>query len=545
MHPERVETEVTIVGAGPAGLALAVELGTRGVSAVVVEPDPRTRIVPRAKLTNVRSMEHARRWGIAEEIRAASSLAARFTTDVSFVTALDGEEITRFHNVFHTAHVHDPRFPEPAQQIAQFQLEPVLRRRAEEFGCATFLDGARVVGLEQDDHSVRAHVQAGVSGRPMQVRSQYLVSADGARSPTRAMLGIATGGTRGIAHNYGVVFRSRGLRGQIPFAPALHYWIANPIRPSFMGPLDERELWWLQATALPPGLGMRSVDPVAVVSEAIGVDADISIVSTDPWEAHALLADRVRERRCFLIGDAAHVHAPMGAHGMNLAIGDAVDLGWKLGAVLDGWADEPLLDTYAIERGPLHARVLAEATRNYANLPNHFVRDRLGAGDLEGTLLRERVAAEIQSVKRREFSSLGLTLGHGYSGSPAIEGAPEIEPDDDVTVYEPAARAGFRAPHVWLPDGTSLYDRFGEGFTLLIIGTRTGASPLERVAAEKAIPLTTVTIPASAAATNYPQRFALVRPDQMLAWCGDQLPSEPAQLLDRVTARAPRAMIPA
>ena len=538
MDREVLETQVTIVGGGPAGLSIALELGLRKIRCVVVEPDPRTQIVPRAKLANVRTMEHARRWGIADEIRQASSLPASFSTDISFVTTLDGHEITRFENVFHTAHLRDERFAEPAQQIPQFQLEPVIRERAGRLGYTTFLTGSRVTGFEQDERGVRTSV-CDVDGREShEIRSDFLVGADGARSFTREHLGIGVGGTRGIARNYGLVFRAPRLQAAIDFAPALHYWVCSPVRPSFMGPLDQDGMWWLQATALPDDFDMASADPRELLAEALSVDIDFEVVATDPWEAHALLADEVRDGRCFLIGDAAHVHTPMGAHGMNLGIGDSADLGWKLAAVLDGWAGDSLLDTYALERIPLHERVLEEATQNYAKLPNHFVRDGLGADGSDGAELRASLADLIHQTKQREFSSLGLVLGHGYGESPTILAEDEAAPVDDVVAFQPVARAGFRAPHAWLADGSSLFDHFGDRLTLLTRGETDDVVAIKEAGLDNRIPLTTYELPAEVGDDIYPQQLALVRPDQMLAWTGDELRLTATELLRTITARS-------
>jgi 2-polyprenyl-6-methoxyphenol hydroxylase-like FAD-dependent oxidoreductase len=532
-----LETSVAIVGAGPVGLALAVELGLRGIACTVVEPDPRDRLVPRAKLANVRTMEHCRRWGIADDVRAASSLPAAFSTEIAFVTGLGGLELTRFENVFFTSPNGDGRFAEPAQQIPQYQLEPVLRRRAAVCFAVTFLDGCRVTGIAQDESGVRVSTMDASGADGPTVDAAYLVGCDGARSTVRELLGIDVRGIRTIARNFGVVFRSPSLRRRIRFEPALHYWIANPERPSFMGPLDTQDLWWLQATAIPPEIDLADLEPGRLVRDAIGLDVDLEVVTTDPWEARALLADRLRVGRCFLAGDAAHVHTPMGAHGMNLGVGDAVDIGWKLAAVLDGWAGSALLDTYDCERSPLHQRVLDEATTNYASPPNRFAQQGLEDAGPAGERLRREVADTIKTVKQREFSSLGLVLGHTYESSPMVipEGTPQ--PPDSVVEFHDLARPGRRVPHAWLGPRRSLFDLLGPGFTLLRLDGSVDPTPLVAAARDRGIPLAVQTVEDPRLPSRYPHRLALVRPDQHLAWHGDAPPPDSGRLLDTVSGR--------
>jgi 2-polyprenyl-6-methoxyphenol hydroxylase-like FAD-dependent oxidoreductase len=536
---------VVIAGAGPVGLALAVDLGLRGIDCCVVEARDRSRLVPRAKLSNVRTMEHMRRWGLAEAVRRASPLPAEYSTDIAFVTSLLGREITRFTNVFYTELDRDDRFAEPAQQIPQYVLEPVLRTRADALASVSFLDGWWVRGARQDQDGVDVLVAPGREAAAQTIRADYLVGCDGAASTVRSALGARMLGRRGIARNFGVVFRSAELARRLPFAPALHFWVVNEVTPSFMGPADQRDLWWFQATALDPALDMDAIDPVALIRGAIGVPLELEVVNVDPWEAHALTADRVIDGRIMLAGDAAHLHSPMGAHGMNQGIGDAADLGWKLWAVLEGWAPPALLDSYALERGPVHRRVTREATLNYSRLANHFVRSGLEQDGPAGDRLRAEAARAIQRQKRREFFSLGLTLGHVYAGSPIIVGGPsspvddaDAEPgDDDVDTFVSTLCVGARAPHAWLADGSSLFDSFGAGFTLLRTGGD-GGEGLRRAAAARRIPLQLVDCREPAVSVLYGSGLALIRPDQVVAWTGGAEPDEPERVLGVVTGHS-------
>jgi 2-polyprenyl-6-methoxyphenol hydroxylase-like FAD-dependent oxidoreductase len=530
-------TAVVVAGAGPVGLALAVELGLRGVPCVVIEPRLRARLVPRAKLANVRTMEHMRRWGIADELRQATPLPAEFSTDIAFVTSVLGHEITRFSNVFFTRLERDDRFSEPAQQVPQYVLEPVLRRRAEQLPCVTFVEGWRVESFVETDSGVDVIARDDASNERL-FQASYLVGCDGAGSTVRDLLAIEMVGRRGIARNYGVVFRAPQLNKMLRVPPALHFWTVNALTPSYMGPGDRDGLWWLQATAIDPATDMDRLVPLEVVRGAIGAPIDVEVVKIDPWEAHALAAERVRQGRVFLAGDAAHLHSPMGAHGMNQGVGDAVDLGWKLAAVIGGWAPDALLDSYEAERRPLHARVVEEATLNYGSLANQYVRPGLDGDGPEGERLRASVAKLIQTDKRREFFSLGLVLGHVYEGSPIVvpDGAAPYEPQ--VESFTPTARPGARAPHAWLPDGSSLFDKFGMELTLLSFDPNADTRKGEAAAARRGIPVRVVVVDDRSVRELYGSALALVRPDQVLVWRGDALPAEPGEILDIVTGRA-------
>lgn len=529
---------MVVAGAGPVGLALAVELGLREIPCIVIEERDRGRVVPRAKLANVRTMEHARRWGIAERLKTTTPLPPEFSTDIAFVTSVFGHEITRFTDVFFTGVQPDPRFSEHALQMPQYVLERILRETAEALESVTFWDGWRLHDVTSRASDVIATVRHIKSGNDRQLRGQYLVACDGGSSTVREKLEIPMHGRRAFAQNLGVVFRSPALSASMPFKPALHFWTINATTPSYMGPADTTDLWWLQATAIDQSVDLVSLDPVAVVHGALGAKVPIEVMSVDPWSAHALTAERLRQGRVFLAGDAAHLHSPMGAHGMNQGIGDAVDLGWKLGAVIDGWADERLLDSYERERGPLHARITQEATRNYELLANHFVSDGLDEVGPVGDATRAALAEQIQLHKHREFFSLGLVLGHIYDNSPVAIGDGIRRAEQDVDDFIPIAAPGGRAPHAWLSDGTSLFDHFGHGMTLLSIGGGDGVDPaFEEAAVARGIPLKVVQLGDPELADLYPHQLTLVRPDQVIVWHGDRPTANAGEVLDVATGR--------
>ena len=266
-------------------------------------------------------------------------------------------------------------------------------------------------------------------------------------------------GDYALTQNLGIVFRAPDLASLHPHGPALHYWLVNDDAPGFMGPIDLDGHWWLIRTDIPADQDPLRLDAAQLVRDAVGAPIEPEILVLDPWQAHRLTAAPVASRRVILAGDAAHLHPPFGAHGMNMGIGDAVDLGWKLAATLEGWAGDGLLASYVPERLPPHERVVDEAALNNALLANWFV-----SVDLDhDPAARYQAARDIQRAKKREFSSLGLVLGYSFDYSPLVvpDGSDGAEPS--VTGYTPSSRPGSLLPHRWLADGSSLYDRFPRG----------------------------------------------------------------------------------
>jgi hypothetical protein len=272
---------------------------------------------------------------------------------------------------------------------------------------------------------------------------------------------------------------------------------------------------------------------VELVRTLVGADVDVEVLATDPWSARMLLADRYRGQRVFLVGDSAHLNPPWGGHGFNTCIGDAVNLGWKLAAVLQGWAPESLLDSYEAERRPVAQRTIAVAGEQEAFLAPSFASPDLDDDGPAGRARRASLVPALQ-VKDPEFHSLGLVLGYDYPASPVVvpDGGPV--PSPELTVHRPSAHPGARLPHAWLPDGRSIYDLLGDGFALLRLGPTAAAEPLLHAAARRAVPLRLVDLAAlPGLRARYGADLVLVRPDQHVAWRGNgSAPGD--ELLDRV-----------
>lgn len=514
---------VVIAGAGPVGLALALELSRRGVASLLIDPGDERRGAPRAKLTNVRSMEHMRRWGLAERLREEAPLPRGYSNDILFVTRLTGHLLTRFSDVFASTPVRRDEFPEPAQQVPQYVVEEVLSAAVSESPLVSRAKGV-VTGFAEGDTTVTVHVEGEIAGS---VEAEYLIGCDGGRSAVRRRLGASMVGDYALTQNLGIVFRAPELARIHPHGPALHYWLVNEDAPGFMGPVDLDGNWWLIRTGIPGEQDPLALDAAQLVREAVGAPIEPEILVLDPWQAHRLTAVPVASERVILAGDAAHLHPPFGAHGMNMGIGDGVDLGWKLAATLGGWAGDGLLAGYVTERQPLHQRVVDEAALNNTLLANSFV-----STDLEhDSAARVRAGEEIQRGKKREFSSLGLVLGYSFDYSPLVipDGSEPLEPS--VTEYIPSSRPGSLLPHRWLADGSSLYDRLGPWFTLL----RPRGAEMESTerflaaAADLGTPLTVL--------EDDREDHVLVRPDRIVCWRKSTEPDAPREVLEVATGR--------
>jgi 2-polyprenyl-6-methoxyphenol hydroxylase-like FAD-dependent oxidoreductase len=516
-HPPS-STPVAIAGGGPVGLALAVELAYHGVASVVLERrDHVSWLRPRAKTTSARTMEHFRRWGIAEEVRRRAPLKTSWSDEAIFCTQLLGREITRIRRCFGLDLTGSDLVAEAGQQVPQPIVEQVLRDTIAASSLAQLVTGIEVTAAGQDADAAWVEF-TDRSCRSRRIEAEYVVGCEGARSSVRHAIGARYEGSADDNLNTNITFRAPGLAEQVPFGPAVHYWVLHPEHPGLLGRLDLHDTWWVIVQG--PDAAIAATDPARHVLERIGTDIPIEVLATDSWKARMLLADRYQSGRLFIAGDAAHQNPPWGGHGFNTGIGDAVNLGWKLAAVHRQWAPVALLDSYETERRPVAARTIHEAAANMAVLAPHLADPLLHGTPSQFAAAVRSVAGAIHTAKDSEFHSLPLTLGYHYAGSPIVSAEPtqSDRAPDCTSPWAPSAAPGHRLPHHWVDATTSIYDLLGPELTLLGDITSPSGRALVATARRLNLPLTTVSLTPAEASARYNADIVLVRPDQHVAW---------------------------
>jgi len=498
---------VVIVGGGPVGLTTALELAHHGIRSTLVEPRVDVEHSrPRAKTTSARSMELFRRLGAADEIRRRAALPVSWSHEVRFCTTAAGADITWIPDVLGLELEGSALTSEAGQQVTQPVVEEALRALIAADPLIETRYGGRAVAVELSAGLPVVTVED-ADGTAAALSCEYVVGADGSRSVVRAALGAHYEGAPGGRPNVNVTFRSRQLGGLVPERTAVHHWVLNPSAPGMIGPMGRDDVWFAISTGT--GSIADDAEAAAIVRALVGADIDVEVLATDPWQARLLLVDSYGTGRAYLVGDAAHQNPPWGGHGFNTGVGDAVNLAWKLAAVLNGWAPVELLDSYESERRPVAQQTIDLAARNMSVLSTELSSPDLLADGVVGSAARAAAADRIQATKRDEFHAHGLVLGYGY-GPDAAAQAPSTRE------YIPIAAAGNRLPHGRNARGESLFDLLGAELTLL--GRDDGR--WRDAAARRGIPLVIVDPVAHGFAKVADDDLVLVRPDQHIAWRG-------------------------
>jgi 2-polyprenyl-6-methoxyphenol hydroxylase-like FAD-dependent oxidoreductase len=535
-----MDCDVLVVGAGPVGLTLAMNLAQRGRRVTLVETRARGQ-APEPKCNHVaaRSMEVFRRLGVAPALRAAG-LPDDFPHDVSYRTTTTGREITRIHipgrRTRYTDHSgpdgHWPT-PEPPHRVNQLYLEPVLFAHAVAMPGVTVLNRCRVEAVAQDATGVSARiVDLDHSGRSFELRAAYLAGCDGGRSMVRKSIGARLGGDEVVQRVQSSLIRAPGLLGRLQAPPAWGMFSYNPRRTGVLYAIDGRELWLLHNYLRDDEADFDAVDRDWAIRTILGVgpdaaDFDYELVSKEDWYGRRLVADKFRQGRIFLAGDAAHLWVPYAGYGMNAGIADATNLAWHLANVLDGWAGPAALDAYVRERQPITEQVSRFAMDHAHAMARRrkAVPAGIEADGAEGDALRTQVGRDLYDLNVQQYCCAGLNFGYYYDASPLIAPDGEAPPAYSMGSYTPSTVPGCRLPHFWLADGRSLYDALGPGYTLLCLRhvEPTALQPLVDAAHARAVPLAVLHVEGETLPPEYRHALLIARQDGHVAWRGDAL----------------------
>jgi 2-polyprenyl-6-methoxyphenol hydroxylase-like FAD-dependent oxidoreductase len=535
-----MDTQVIVVGAGPVGLTLAIDLGRRGVRCTLIERKDAPEFLPKMERCNARTMEMYRRLGLADKIRAAG-LRGDVPMDVYVVLSMTEKPLLHLEYPSvdaarkEIAACNDGTTAlEPYQLISQYTLEPLLKSIAESLPSVTVRYGCEFVSLEQDAQGVTVTARTS-AGATETMRAAYIVGCDGGASPVRKQLGIPLRGEGNLMELRQALYYCEDLFDRIPIGngpgKGRHYHVADD-RASFLIMQDSTRHFTLHARV------GSDEEMKSQFEKVVGVPVKYEMLSCNPWRQNLLLADRYRDRRVFLAGDSVHLVIPTGGLGMNTGVGDALDLSWKLAATLQGWGGDNLLNSYEIERRQVGernvgaSRYASTGRRKWRSQFKPNIRDNTP----EGQATRDNLARIADIEQRKTNEMIGSELGYRYVDSPIIDNIPG-GPELLFREYHPTTWPGARLPHVWLADGTPMQDRIpDDSFTLLRLGrTRADTAGIEDALKSHGAPLTVLGVADDAARDIYGYDLILLRPDMHIVWRGNAGPADAATLAATAT----------
>ena len=542
-------TQVLIIGSGPVGMTLALDLAQRGVSCIVAEQRTADALPsPKCNHISARTMETFRRLGIVSKVRN-TGLPPDYPNDVAYRLSFTGQELSRIpiparQDRYTASEGPDTWWPtpEPPHRINQIYLEPVLQDCVRERQGVELLNEVQVLSFEQDEQGVTAQCRSLSDGSEFTVHAQYLVGADGGRSLVRKTIGASLHGTAVVSRVQSSFLRAPGLLQRMQAGPAWATFSVNTKRSGNVYAIDGKELWIVHNYLRDAEPDFESVDRDECLRAILGVDEDFEyeILSKEDWFGRKLIADKFRDRRAFICGDAAHLWVPMAGYGMNAGIADAMNLSWQLAAHLNGWAPASILQAHERERKPITEQVghfamghAVELMRKAQSVPANIEDDTP-----EGEASRQEFGKVLYELNVQQYCCAGLNFGYYYDDSPIIAYDGTAQPAYAMGSFTASTVPGCRTPHIWLSNGSSLYDAIGCDFSLLCSDENLDTSALEQAAQALNFPLKVLKLKELSLHPEYSHRLVISRPDQHVGWRGQDLPDDLAALLNSLRGGA-------
>jgi 2-polyprenyl-6-methoxyphenol hydroxylase-like FAD-dependent oxidoreductase len=532
-------TDVVIIGGGPVGLGLAIELGQRGIRCVLTERYEQTQPIPRGQNLTQRTMEHFHFWGAEKELRAARTIPPEY--GIGGLTAY-GTLLGQYNYDWLQRELVKPYYFTANERLPQYETEKVLRQRLAKLPNVQTLFGWDAQTIQQDDDGTTVTLTQRNSQQQQVIRADYAVGCDGSRSKTREQAGITQTLTDHDRLMVLLVFQSQELHELLSRYPGKSFY--NVLHPDlkgywkFFGRVDLGNTWFFHAP-VPLGTTADNFDFKAYLHEAVGVEFALEIERVGFWDLRFALANTYRAGRIFVAGDAAHSHPPYGGYGVNSGLEDARNLGWKLAAVLQGWGGKQLLDSYDAERRPVFASTIKDFIAKSIDTDGDFLAHFDPLQDLAAfeAAWQERSAGAVGEVHAFEPNYEGSAIVHQVANKAGICSAKGS--------HQFKARAGHHLAPATLPSGKNVFDLLGSGFTLLGIGNHAeGSQLLSTAAAALKTPLTVVLEPTGSEADRYEATWILIRPDQFVAWVSQdaRIDAAQAQLVLGLITGAPSAL---
>lgn len=510
-------TDVVINGGGPVGLGLAIELGQRGIRCILAERHTQTQPIPRGQNLTQRTMEHFHFWGSEPQLRAARTIPPEY--GIGGLTAY-GSLLSNHHYDWLKRELVKPFYFKDNERLPQYETEKVLRQRAAALPTVTTLYGWDSDTITQDEAGTTVTLTERSSKQLQIIQAKYVVGCDGSRSKTREQASITQTLSDHDRCMVLLVFKSQELHTLLARFPGKSFY--NVLHPElkgywkFFGRVDLGNTWFFHAP-VPLGTTVDNYDFKKYLHESVGAEFEVEFQHIGFWDLRFALADQYRAGRVFIAGDAAHSHPPYGGYGVNSGFEDARNLGWKLAAILQGWGDDALLDSYDLERRPVFASTINDFIAKSIETDKEF---------LEKFDPQQDQAAFDHAWAERSQGAIGEVHAFepNYEGSPVVwqnQGGSHMCSAKGSHLYK--ARAGHHLAPAMLSTGKNVFEVLGNGFTLLALGSSTtDTQVLIDAAATAGVPLTVVQEASGQEADRYEARWVLVRPDQFVAWVSDE-----------------------